>query len=138
MSKGFCEHNVRYKHGESFDLVSLIKCSTCGRSTCLTCLKELQREVSEVCESKRQSGFELDESEQLLSLLNGDLFGNLDGTSVVAKTIGSCIWCPDRTDPPPTECVDPRALSEELGIDFSATYKKAKPCLSDEHERCVL
>ena len=40
MSKGFCEHNVRYKHGESFDLGSLIKCSTCGRSTCLKCLKE--------------------------------------------------------------------------------------------------
>ena len=99
--KGRCKYNKRLDEGMPALPGSLIRCTTCGRSTCLQCLDELQREGLRVVLEMKNKGLTMQHFPAFERLLAGDHRTAPPPSSgaAIAATIQECVWCRDTCEP---------------------------------------
>ena len=132
--KGRCPHNRRLDNDTPALPGCLVKCTACGKCTCVDCLDELQRESKEVIAALGRQGLTMEPFEALEWVLAGshrELPAPASGAMIAAE-VPKCVWCVDRLEPDVVGAKEPMALLKEIGIDPGATYAKAKPAMSQE------
>ena len=131
---------MQHEAGQPFAPGKLVKCRTCGKSTCIECLGMLKKGADEISQVfVKGKGMVLQSPPALDALLSGELLTGVGSSTgaTVGKEVDTCIWCPDKHVPDVPPRIEPRALEAEIGLNPSATYAGSATRLLIETERCA-